>query len=183
MIGEENLAREFGNTIDKARASFFCNAIQVDSTEEFNGNVEAYYAHMMRHCGDGLSAPSTTALRADAHALLHRAFARKGGEEAAQAEARNPLEGGLRFVLDAMTEQYKAERCESYIHYVLTSALAPFGKKEKRSFIKALMDCIGPGLPEEVRSRGPEDFTKFCEELARAYAASMNTAGRAFRRY
>jgi len=61
----------------------------------------------------------------DAIALLERAFANGGGFEAALAEARYPAHGGLRRVLDVVTDQYKAEQRSKHVSRVVREAIDP----------------------------------------------------------
>jgi len=173
-IEATHLTRTIGLPIDTARASYVMNAVTVDSHEEFHDTVSAFHLHLLRHVRGGCLPEEPDALSAEALALLERAFSKRGGLEAALAEAREGTHGGLRSVLDAMTEQYKAEEQAKHIDRIFKEALDPLDWDARVMLMAALLQRLAPDLPEDIRSAPPERFARRWEILVRAYVNSLD---------
>ena len=84
------------------------------------------------------------AFGAEAFALLERTFAHGGGVKAALLEARTGAKGGMRYVLDAMTEQFKKEERGKEVERVSAGSSGPPG--------------LGvPGHPDRSPAEAPGD--------------------------
>ena len=168
--------------IDAARAAFVLPVVTTDSHDEFNQTLAAFYRHLLRRTGrlDGPGHGGTVA--AEALVLVSEAFAREGGFDAALSEARNGTQGGLRFVLDRMTEWFKQTQREAHVRYVFREAMSSVDYDAKVAFVRALMKEQAGALPEELLSAPPERFAKAYETLARAYSESRDRMKEAFRK-
>ena len=137
-ISAETLTNLIGLPIDTARAVYIMDSVTVNSYEEFNETIASFYLHLIRHIRKLAEPVDLEAAGAEAFALLERTFSKKGGLQAALAEAKNAINGGLRLVLDMVTEQFKREEQEKHINRVLKSALDPLDWKGKVGLMGAL---------------------------------------------
>ncbi len=71
----------------------------------------------------------------------------------------------MRAILDLVTEQYKAEKQEAYIHMIFTDAIAGMDWDERIKCVRAMMNRIGPYLPEELQDQPPERFARNDETI------------------
>jgi len=180
-ISAEALTQRVGLPIESARGAYIMDSITVESQEEFGETIAAFYLHLIRHTRSLPGPADPNAVGPEAFGLLERAFARKGGIQAALAEARNPVNGGLRLVLDMMTDQLKREEQEKHINYILKSALDPLDWKAKVDLMGALMKRLEPLLEPEITSQPPERFAVHYEEIIRGYLQSMDRVNSLFR--
>lgn len=88
------------------------------------------------------------------------------------AEARTPVRGGLRFILDNLTEEYKRSKQEKYVNYVLKTAMEPLEQKGKANLMGALMKRLDIHLEPEIRA-APGYFAPHYELIIKVYIQSM----------
>ena len=181
QIDSEFLAKTIGLPIDTARTTYMLDSVTVDSQEQFYDTISAFYLHMQRHACGVSDSTDLNSVRDDAIAFVERTFADQGGIEAALAEARDAIYGGMRFILDAMTEQFKTERQIKHVNRRLKEALDPLDSRSRISFMGALLKRLGPHLPEEVRSAPPERFAKHYEIIVKTYVKSLGKVKELFR--
>ena len=162
--------------IDSARAAYIMESITVKSHDEFIETISSFFIHLMRYCSRvSVSDPvDQNGVGVEAIALLERAFERKGGLQGAFSEAKSATNGGLRFVLDMMTERLKSEEKEKYVNHVLKLALDPLDWEGKVNLMGALLKRLGPHLPQEIMSQPPERFAGHHETIVRAYVQSID---------
>ena len=125
LINENALAQKIGIPVDSARAAYSLETVLTNGHEVFNDIVTAFVLHLFRRVRGVDAAEPAESMGAEAFALLERTFAKGGGVKAAMLEAQNGTKGGIRYVLDAMTEQFKKEEREKEVHRVLMEALDP----------------------------------------------------------
>jgi hypothetical protein len=164
--------------VDSARGSYTLTSSTIDTYDEFLDTLQAFYMHLQRCIGPGPTAALDTSRdRGEAIALLERTFCRKGGEQAAFALARDGIQGGMRSVLDALTEQFKAERQATYVQRVFKEAIAALDWDERVTFMRGAMKRLGPFLPSELKNEPPERFARSCEAIVHAYVQSLDKIG------
>lgn len=173
-ISAEALATLVGRPIDSARTAYIKDSVTVSSYEEFNDTITSFYLHLIRHTRR-LSGPvDLRAAAGEALELLEKTFSKKGGFKAALEEARTAINGGLRLVLDMMTEQFKREEQEKHINQVFKTALDPMDFENKVGLMRALIKRLEPHLDPEIISQPPERFAEHYEDIIRAYLQSMD---------
>jgi len=174
MINTESLARKFGIPIDAARAAYVMGEVVLDSYEDFLDTITAFYIHLIRHTNSmaGLVEPREAAH--EAYDLLDNAFKNKGGADAAWAEARHGTNGGLRFIIDVMTEQFKTDQQTKHVNRVFKETVDPKNWKAREAFMKTFLERIGPHIPEEIRSQSVERYTRHFEPIVRIYIQSLD---------
>jgi len=148
--------------------------VTVNSYEEFCETITSFYMHLKRHTRKLSEPVDLNEAAPEALDLLERAFSKQGGLKAAEAEARTAVKGGLRLVLDMMTEQFKREEQEKYMNYILKSALDPLDWKSKVDLMGVFLKRLGPLLAPEIKSQPPERFAEHYEDLIRAYLQSID---------
>jgi len=173
-IDSESLTQKISLPIDAARASYLLDSVTLDSHEQFYDTITAFYLHLLRHSEQVMEPANMAATRAGALNLVERTFAGKGGLDAALAEARDAIHGGMRFILDALTEQFKTEVQVNYVNQVLKQALNPLDWKAKVAFMSALLERIEPFVSAEIRSIPPERLARNYETVVKTYVKSFD---------
>ena len=174
-ISELALTKKFGVPIDSARASFVLASSTVRSYDEFIEIVESFFVHLQKYSSvDVLAVFNLQQAGSKAMVLLEETFRELGGSRAAFARARDGTDGGIRAVLDEMTEHCKKQIQIEQVNVVLEKALADMDWSDRINFTKGAMKRLGPFLPPEIRSEPPERFAKHVDEIARAYVRSIH---------
>ncbi|MBC2714912.1 MAG: hypothetical protein HF978_06345 [Desulfobacteraceae bacterium] len=180
-INPDNLTKRFGTPIDTARATYIMDSVTINSYEDFNDAVTSFYIHLMRHIGR-ISDPITLdAAKSEASKLLEQTFIKRGGDEAALAEARYANNGGMRFIFDEMTEQFKREQKRMHVNYVLRFAIDSSDWQAKENLLKALLKHLNPHLPMEITSQPAERYAEHYKEIVEAYIVSIEQVKSIFR--
>lgn len=173
-IDVDNLCVKISHPIDNARSSFLMESVTADSYEVFNEVISSYFIHLLNHTRQIIDPIEVEVVRSEATALLERAFSSKGGLGAAWAEARDATQGGLRFVLDSMTDQFKREENEKYVGYVLKSAMDPLDWERKVEIVRNLISRLQNYLPPEIKSNPPERYASNFNEIVKVYVNSID---------
>ena len=171
-------ARDQGIAIDAARGSFLLTAATVDSHDQFIETVTAFYLHLERYRQNHPDQPlDPQTIPPKALALLESTFARDGGIPAAFVRARDGLQGGMRSILDAVTEQFKTERYRDHVRCVFGQKLDPMDWQAKVAFMQTALQRLAPFLPEEIKNQPPQRFARDYEELINILVQSMDRLG------
>jgi hypothetical protein len=173
-ISQESVTREVLLPIDTARASFVMDSVIIEDFDEFTDTTVAFYAHLLRHMQRLRGSEGTDGLQHDAKTLLEKTFGGEGGDELARAEARSGERGGMRFVLDAVTEQFKREQRELYVGFIVHQTVKRLNWEQKVAFIEELLRRLAPGLPADISPAEPERYARNLDVVVRAYASSMD---------
>jgi hypothetical protein len=173
-ISAEALTNMIGLPIDSARAAYIMESVTVSPHEDFNNAFTSFYLHLVRHTRRVSNPVDFRAAAAEALGLLERAFSKRGGFKAALDEGRTGINGGLRLVLDMMTEQFKREEQEKHINRVFKTALDPKDWEGRVELMGALLKNLEPHLGPEIVSQPPSRFAEHYEEIIRAYLQSLD---------
>ena len=174
QIGADALAEKIGLPIDTARATYVMPEVTIESHDVFHDTIAAFYLALLRHTGAAGASTDNQAVASEAYSLLERAFRDQGGANAALAEARHGTKGGVRFVLDVMTEQFKNEQQTKHVSRILKEALDPLDWDATVAFMAAFLERIGPQLPPEMRSQPPQRFARHYQEIVQTYVRSVD---------
>ena len=180
-VSAESLAQTIGLSIDTARAAFTLEEVTTTSYDTFHGSITAFYTTAQRHAGMLRDSTADATMAVEAVALTERAFAKKGGLEAAWAEAQQGAQGGMRFVLDVLADQLKDELQRKHVNRVLKEALDPLDWDARVAFMAVMMERLGPFLPPQIRAAPPERYARHYEEVVRAYVGSFDQVNRLLR--
>lgn len=166
--------------IDNARAVFVMNTTVVKTISEFNQSITSFYVFLLRHTSKIIDPIDHQQAAADALSLVERSFENKGGYKQAYNEGLSPQQGGLRYILDTITEQFKREAQEKYINFVFRSTVEPLSKKEKKELIQAVVKRFSMFLPPEVMNE-PENYVEHYAEIFRYYVQSIDNVKSIFK--
>jgi hypothetical protein len=156
-----------------ARAKFTLQSVVTDSFDELKDTISTYYLFLARHHFAIVDNPPPEQSGPDALALLERAFDKYGGLSGARAEARDGIKGGLRFILDRMTDQLIAEQKEKYVRMILRENLDPLNWDLKVAVTKELLKQLGFAATEAAGAQPAERYAANCETLVRTFASSQ----------
>ena len=179
-IGADNLTMQVAKPINQARATYVMETV-VAPHEDFNEIIASFSLHLLRHTRSIVDPVDMDAVGAEGLALLERAFAKKGGFQGALAEARYATNGGVRFVLDSLTQKFIQEQQEKYIGRVLKTAMDPLDWDSKVKLMKAIIRRLKAYLPAAIASQPAERFTVQYEQIVRAYSQSLDQIKSVFR--
>lgn len=183
QIDSTNLAKIIGVPIDTGRATYRLNSLTVKSNEEFHDIVTGFYLHLERHMHSVSESVDMNRVRDDAVALVERTFADKGGVDAAMNEAGDAIHGGMKFILDCLTEQFKAECQSKHVNRVIRDTLGSLNREARVSFISALLKRLSAHLPHEITMGRPERFVEHYDIIVKAYVKSLDKINEVFRRF
>lgn len=172
-LSPQSIAEEVSLPLDQARAAYSMGSVRVDSYDEFREAVSSFHAHLLRHTGKVLGTINSQLLAPDALDLLERTFADLGGAKAAVEESKTATKGGLRFIFDKMTDHLKMEERQKYVRMVFKSMVDPLDYQTKAALIRAFFLRLGSSLPEDIRSRPPEQYATDYELVVKAYTDSL----------
>jgi len=172
-IDETNLTENIGKPIDLARSSYALGYITV-AAANFNEVLTPFYSHILSSRHQIISTDDHDAMGAEALALLERAFTKKGGVKVAIAEAQDGMNGGLRYIFDSMTDQFKLDEKEKYINHIFKMIINPLEWKAKVALMGSLLDNLKNHLPKELVSQPPERFATNWDVIVRTYVQSIN---------
>jgi hypothetical protein len=184
QINELAIARNFGTVIDSARASFILDSVTVDSYENFLETVTSFYIHL--RCYENskpIESIDQQRYRNEAIELLENTFHNSGGMEAALQRTRDGTEGGMRKILDEMTDFYKLQQQQRHITAVLRQSIDSLCWDERVEFMRCAMDRLNNFMPEELKNEPPERFARDYEAIAKAYVKGMDKFNQLIRRY
>lgn len=174
-INGQTLAVRLGRGIDAARATYVLEAVTVKTREAFHAILQAFYRHLLRHTRlPSLAEGSPELVGSEALALLERSFAQTGGYSTAWAEAREGTAGGLRRILDQMTEQFKREAYQRHVNYVFKQTLDPLDWSARVALVRTLLEQLAPQLPMEFHACSPEQYAQNYEVLVQAYVDGLD---------
>lgn len=152
---ETEAAQRIDRQLDEARLSFVVERDGPWGPDTFIDLITSFYVHCFRNAG--MPAPANIEpLRAMAMNLVDQAFAREGGYKTALDNARERTYGGVRRVLDMMTDTLKSQlrRMDNFN----ANLLALDGRDHAKALAQTryLIEKLGPFLPERFKDMPPE---------------------------
>ena len=155
-------------TVDEARATYPIKSVRIENTAEFWDEMASFTTHLLTHC-EGLCGAEAHGLPAEVVSLLERAFRSDGGVDAAIREALEATRGGLRLVMDRLTETYRRELLAAHLSAILKNAVSHLGWEDKVATSQHIIETVQTHLASEHRSRRPEELAADLEAVLRAY--------------
>ena len=146
--------------------------ITIATNDEFLDAITTFYAHIFRHIDGTGKALDNERLRVEALDVLKKTFNQKKGYNEALTEAKEGTRGGLRYILDMMTEYLKEEAKGKHILKTLKENIDPLDFSTKAILIAGIMERLEGHLPEEITSQPPEKYVADYEEIIKAYVHS-----------
>lgn len=173
-ISSQAIAEQITRPLDEARARYQLDRVTAENADAFHEVLLRFHVHMLRHTHEGVGRLDQDLLLGEALGILKRAFAQEGGYKAALAEAGDGTHGGLRLMLDRITEQMKRDEAERYLLLVFTEAINPLDWDTKVELISTLLERLKPYLPAEVLEKPPSSYATEYRQLVQAYSESLD---------
>ncbi len=180
-IDADNLTARITAKIDTALGSFPLESVTITSHEAFCHLIVSYFIHLYRHIHGLISTIDWEDAESEGLEILEEAFANHGGFKAALAEARNPVQGGMRYVLSHFTEHYKREQKEKYIRRVFKLALDPLELDGKIALMESVLKHLKGILPPEILAQPAARFADHYEPIVRSLVQSRDEITSIFR--
>jgi hypothetical protein len=181
-LDEVNLAQVIGIPHDQARLNYRPPAATVRDWDEFMRLITDYYNYHYSTCNTGGGRLRPEEARGRAKRLLEQEYRRRRGDiRMAFAAARDGVDGGVRGILDALTEGIKAESMEFYIQDRIDE-FAPEGDYNRRSHAAAeVLNAFAHILPRSTQARNPHRYANDLPSLIRAYVDGLRQSSSLFR--
>jgi len=181
-IGEINIARKVREH-DNARIKFPLSSNTVNEIDEFYqiiGDYIRFHNSMCISLGGNMSQTEAVGLGRE---IIDQEYRRKGTDFiGAYHDARDGVNGGLRAVIDVITEGLKAISVERFIRYTFDKYVAPNSWDQKVAIIRDFIKHCGTHLSSSIQANKPERYAANYYELIRNYVEGMRRTSSVFRR-
>lgn len=184
QINDLAITNNFGAKIDSARASFLLNSVIVEDYQQFMETIKSFYIHL--RCYEASKLPESTGQpqsENEAIELLEDTFRSNGGMESALQMALDGTGGGMRKILDEITDFYKQGRRQKYMTAVFKQSVDSLCWDERVEFMRCAMKRLRNFLPKELLNESPERFARNYEAIALGYVKSMDTFNQLMNRF
>jgi hypothetical protein len=174
-LSAESLAAKISLPIDTARSVFLLDSVVAESNRDFWDTVNSFYVTLLRHSGSPQACADDPQVIHECRDLLASAFVGEDGKKVALQEARFPTSrGGLRFVLDAMADQFKRKLTYEYVLGVVAEAFEAKDWDATKRFAAALLEHLRPNLPPDLVLDSPAQLVPRCADILMAYVRSRD---------
>lgn len=182
-LDERTVAQNVAIPRDQARMAYALPANTIRSFEEFEAALADYYAYHFERCVARGGRLSRTEALGRAKEVLEREYRRRKGDiVSAYNDARDGTNGGLRHVLDVVSEAIKADGVERYVRDVFDRFVAPNDFEGKVRIIREFVAECGTFLSRAIQAERPERYAANYQELVRSYVEGLQQTSTAFRR-
>lgn len=182
QLNPETIEMQVTRVYDEARGRFVIDKITVENNNEFIDTLTAFYAHVCRHINSSKSHVSSAKMSDEIMNVLNKIFPGKKKYNEALAIAKYGTHGGMRYILDIITEHLKQAARDNHILKVFKETIDPLDYQLRVSLITKLLNREKFHLPEEITSQPPERFADDYEEIIKAYSQSMSNLTTIMRR-
>jgi len=182
-LDEQTIAKKHGIPFDTARIRYKLKSITVKNFGEFEWETGNFYNYMFTTCVSRGGNLSDDEASSRAKELLGQEFRRRGGDiVTAYNDAHNGTNGGLRTILDVITEGLKKESVERYVLATFDRYVAPNSWGQKVEIIRQFIDHCGSHLSSSIHRDQPERYAQNFQELIHSYVVTLQQTSSIFRR-
>jgi hypothetical protein len=182
-LDERTIARQVGIPHDEARMRFPLQTNTAASFAEFEEAIAGYFDYHYGQCVAHGGRLSRSEAAGRAKEVIEREYKRRHGDiVTAFNDAHEGTNGGMRAILDMITEALKAESVERYIRDVFDRRVAPNDYEAKVAIMRDFIERCGTHLPREVRANRPERYAHNYQDLIREYVTALRQTSSMFRR-
>jgi len=182
-LDDINIARKVGNQHDNARIKFKIYSNIVKNYDEFCWITGDYVRHHNSECiskGGNMSQAEAVGLGRE---IIDQEYRRKGSDfMGAYTDAHDGINGGLKAVLDVLSEGLKAISVDRFIRHTFDRYVAPNSWEQKVAIIREFIDRCGTQLSSSIQADKPERYAASYYELIRNYVEGMRRTSSVFRR-
>lgn len=151
--------------IDLAREQFYLESTTVESYDELIQVLSRFYRHMYNQRHHDQTIPDEGRITTEAIALAQKAYAPPHSFEELVRNARKGTNGGLRTIMDTLTDHLKQEAKKNHLVKVFKEAIDPLDNDHKTELIKLLTERYKNTMPLDVRAEEPEYYTEHLEQI------------------
>lgn len=182
-LGEITIAQRVGIPHDEARMRFPLRSNTVADFDEFSDIIADYYDYHFTQCISNGGSVSRAEAAGRAKELLEQEYRRRNGDiVSAFNDAKDGTNGGLRVVLDTISEGLKAESVKRYTREVFDRNVSPNSWEDKVRIIRQFIRQCGMNLSSPIRADQPERYAQNYDELIKSYVEAMQRTSSVFRR-
>ena len=182
-LDERTIAQEVAIPHDEARMRYPLQSNTVRDFDEFTDLIGDYYNYHFTKCVSGGGLLSKAEASGRAKEILENECRRRGGNiTTAFNDAHEGTNGGMRAILDLLSERLKAESVQRYVRDVFDREVAPNSWEDKVEIIRQFISQCGMQLSSSVRSDQPERYAHDFEALIRSYVQALQQTSAMFRR-
>ena len=173
-IDELAIARNVAILHDEARMNYALGKNTVESFNEFSDVIADYCNYHVSRCILHGGFISRTEAAGKAKEILEQEYRRQGGDiVTAYNDAHDNTNGGLRVILDRISEQLKAESVERYLRDALDRYVSPNSWEMKVDITRQFLARFGHHLSSSIRLDQIERYSANIELLLREYLESL----------
>lgn len=182
-LDEREIARQIGLRHDEARMQYRLESNTVGSYSEFMDIIADYYNWHFSKCNAPGGGMDLTQAEGRAKQLIEQQDRRQRGDiVSAFNDAHQGTNGGLRVILDFMSEGLKEEATQFYVSNVFDQWVTPNEWDQKVEIIRQFMERFSAGISEDIRRDQPERYAQNYAELIQAYVDGLRQTSSVFRR-
>lgn len=182
-LDERSIAKNIGIPHDEARMNYQLSSNTVSDIDEFRKIIGDYYNYHFTTCVSHGGTLSSVEAQGRAKEILENVDRnRVGNFVGVFNDAHEGTNGGLRTILDRISNQLKAESIERYIRGVFDDEVKSNSWDDKVEIIKQFMSHCGPDISQSLDVSKPERYASNYNDLIRAYVDSLRKTSSIFRR-
>ncbi len=183
-LDERSIAKNIGIPHDEARMNYQLSSNTVSDIDEFREIIGDYYNYHFTTCVSHGGTLTSIEAQGRAKEILENIDRnRVGNFVGVYNDANEGTNGGLRTILDRISNQLKAESIERYIRGVFDDEVKSNSWDDKVEIIKQFMSHCGPDISQSLDVSKPERYASNYNDLIRAYVESLRKTSSIFRRF
>ena len=182
-LDETTIAQREGVRHDQARISYHLQSNTVATFDGFSEIIGDYYNHHYTTCVSNGGRLSTSEAEGRAKEIIEQQYRKRNGDVVtAFNDCHAGTEGGLRAVLDTISESLKAEGVQRYIRATFDHYINPASWEDKVEIMRQFLDRCGTYLSSSISLNQPERYAQNYNELIQTYTRALQQNSSVFRR-
>lgn len=182
-LDERTIAQRIGIAHDEARMRYHLPSNTVSDFNQFSTIIADYYNYHYTKCvSRGGMLPASEAYGRSKELLQNEYRRRQGDISSAFNDAHDGTNGGLRAVLDIISDGLKAEVIERYVQNAFDRHVAPNSWEQKVDMIRQFISYCSYALSSSIVASQPERYAHDYSELIRSYVEGLRRTSAVFRR-
>ena len=182
-LDERRIAQVVGIPIDEARGRYALQSNTVANFAEFDSVITNFYNYLFTTCvSHGGTLPASEA-SSRAKEILEKEYRKKNGDIVmAYNDGHDGTNGGMRTVLDTITQGVKAAAVENHIRHAFDLYVEPNAWEQKVEIIRQFIAQCGSYLSSSIRTDQAERYASNYMDLIRSYADALQRTSSNLRR-
>jgi len=180
-LDERTIAEKIGIPHDETRMGYSLYTNTVPDFRAFEQAIGEYFNYHFQAMSQGGWLSRDEAI-GRAKEIIERAYNRKGNIVSAYNDCHDGTNGGLRHILDLISDGLKTEAIERYVRQTFDRCVAPNSWEDKVDLLRQFLAQCGVNLSPSIRRDQPERYAHDYVALVRAYANALQQTSSVFRR-